>query len=84
MNKISLIIKREYSTRVKKKSFIIMTLLMPILMAALFILPAYFAAMDDTEVRNIAVYDGSSIFSAVLKVQNSQNTILFLKKSIRN
>jgi ABC-2 type transport system permease protein len=62
MNKIPLIIQREYSTRVKKKSFIILTLLMPILMGALFILPTYFASMDDTETRTIAVFDDTSIF----------------------
>ncbi len=39
MNKILLIIKREYLTRVKKKSFIIMTILGPILMASIFIAP---------------------------------------------
>lgn len=61
MHKIALIIRREYTTRVQKKSFIILTLLMPILMSALMILPAYFAAMDDKETRTIAVYDGSSV-----------------------
>ena len=39
MNKISVIIKREYVTRVRKKSFIIMTILAPLLMAAIFIVP---------------------------------------------
>ncbi len=39
MNKISVIIKREYVTRVRKKSFIIMTILAPVLMAAMVILP---------------------------------------------
>ena len=34
MNKISVIIKREYITRVRKKSFIIMTLLAPLLMGS--------------------------------------------------
>jgi ABC-2 type transport system permease protein len=62
MHKIILILKREYSTRVQKKSFIVLTLLMPVLMSALMILPAYFAAMDDKETRTIAVYDGSAIF----------------------
>lgn len=62
MNKISLIIQREYSTRVKQKSFIILTLLMPLLMAGLLILPTYFMSMDDNKTRTVAVYDGSSIF----------------------
>jgi len=62
MNKIPLIIEREYTTRVKQKSFIILTLLMPILMAGLLILPTYFMSMDDNQTRTVAVYDGSSIF----------------------
>jgi ABC-2 type transport system permease protein len=61
MNKSILILKREYLTRVKKKSFIIMTLLVPLMMAALTILPAYLATMDDKEERTIAVYDPTSL-----------------------
>lgn len=61
MNKSLLILKREYLTRVKKKSFIIMTLLVPVMMAALAILPTYLAMMDDKEERTIAVYDPTSL-----------------------
>jgi ABC-2 type transport system permease protein len=61
MHKIALIIRREYTTRVQKKSFIILTLLIPILMAALMILPTYFMSMDDEKSRTIAVYDGSAV-----------------------
>ena len=61
MNKSILILKREYLTRVKKKSFIIMTLLIPLMMATLTILPTYLAMMDDKEERTIAVYDPTSL-----------------------
>ena len=61
MNKSILILKREYLTRVRKKSFIITTLLMPVFMAALMILPTYLAMMDDKEERTIAVYDPTSL-----------------------
>lgn len=61
MNKSLLILKREYLTRVRKKSFIIMTLLVPFMMAAITILPAYLASMDDTEHRTIAVYDPTGL-----------------------
>lgn len=61
MNKSFLILRREYLTRVKKKSFIIMTLLVPLMMAALTILPAYLATMDDKEERTIAVYDPTAL-----------------------
>ena len=61
MNKSILILKREYLTRVKKKSFIIMTLLVPVFMAALTVLPTYLAMMDDKEERTIAVYDPTAL-----------------------
>jgi ABC-2 type transport system permease protein len=44
-----------------------MTILMPALMAAMFILPAYFMSQDDTKVRTIAVYDGSTILLGQLE-----------------
>lgn len=60
MNKIFLVIQREYLTRVKKKSFIIMTLLAPFLMAALFVVPIWLA-MGEKTVHKIAVIDDSGI-----------------------
>ncbi len=57
MSNISLILKREYLTRVKKKSFIIMTIVGPILMAALFIAPVWLATADNDEVKTVTVYD---------------------------
>ena len=47
MNKTFLIIKREFLVREKKKSFIIMTLLAPILMAGLIIAPVLLADNDN-------------------------------------
>jgi ABC-2 type transport system permease protein len=44
-----------------------MTILMPALMAAMFILPAYFMSQDDTKIRTIAVYDGSTILLGQLE-----------------
>ena len=66
MNKIALIIQREYLTRVRKKSFLVMTVLGPILFAAFMVLPAWFATMEDKEVRTIAVLDSTNIFYDVL------------------
>jgi ABC-2 type transport system permease protein len=47
-----------------------MTILMPALMAALFILPTYFMSQDDTKERTIAVYDGSTILLGQLESSN--------------
>lgn len=62
MNKIGLIIQREYLTRVRKKSFIIMTILGPVLMAALFIVPVWMA-MNEEDDANILVIDDSFLFT---------------------
>jgi len=61
MNIIALIIKREYLSRVKKKSFIIMTILGPILMAALLVGPTLLAQKtEDTGMKVIAVLDNKA------------------------
>ena len=54
MNKIWLIIKREYLVRVRKKSFLIMTILGPLLLASVMIIPTY-VANQNQEKRIIAV-----------------------------
>jgi ABC-2 type transport system permease protein len=68
MNKISVIIKREYITRVRKKSFIIMTILAPILMAAIIILPTVLMMNQGGNFKKIAVIeDNSDLFKGVIK-----------------
>lgn len=71
MNTISLIIKREYLTRVRKKSFIIMTILGPLLMASLFIVPVLMAKYDSDDISKIQVIDESGIFKG--KLPDSEN-----------
>ena len=62
MNKIGLIIKREYLTRVRKRSFIILTFLGPILMAAIYIIPIMLALNSSTDHLRVAVVDESHWF----------------------
>jgi len=54
-------------SRVKKKSFIIMTLLTPILFAALMVGPSLLASMESTELTKIAVIDESKSFEGKIK-----------------
>ncbi|HNW75972.1 MAG TPA: ABC transporter permease [Bacteroidales bacterium] len=61
MQKIWLIIQREYLTRVKKKSFIVMTILGPVLLAALMIVPIWLS-MNSNEMKTVAVIDQTGIF----------------------
>lgn len=68
MNKISVIIKREYITRVRKKSFIIMTILAPVLMAAIIVVPTLLMMNQSGEFKKIAVIeDKSDLFKGVIK-----------------
>lgn len=66
MNKIALIIRREYLTRVKKRSFVVMTFLGPLLMAAVWIVPFYLSTLD-TETKVISVLDESHLFDTSFK-----------------
>lgn len=73
MNKIKLIIIREYLTRVKKKSFVIMTLLGPVLMAALMLVPVWIATKDK-DIQLIEVIDETGKF---INQFESSKTLLF-------
>lgn len=66
MNKIALIIQREYSTRVKKKSFIVLSILGPILIAAFMIIPTWLAIQDDDQ-QLVEVIDETGLFINKLK-----------------
>ena len=67
MNKIKLIIAREYLTRVKKKSFIIMTILGPILFALLTLMPLLIQKFSEKETNTILIIDEApSIFTTRL------------------
>jgi ABC-2 type transport system permease protein len=83
MNKVSVIIKREYLTRVRKKSFVIMTILAPLLMAALIILPTAIMMNDKGEHKKIAVVeDKSDLFSNVLKDTKDINFVYINNRTV--
>src|SRR6185295_393037 len=67
MSKIGLIIKREYLTRVKKKSFIIMTILGPLLIGGIYGLGIYMIVSGADEVTKIKLVDESGLFRDSLK-----------------
>jgi ABC-2 type transport system permease protein len=57
MGKIKHIIVREYLTRVRKKSFLVMTLIGPLLFSALMIVPIWVMRVEDSDVKKIAVIE---------------------------
>ncbi len=67
---LSIIISREYLERVKRKSFIITTLLVPLLMIICMVAPALFMLLGDDEQRNIAVIDDTPQIAQLLRDTN--------------
>lgn len=66
MHKLKLIIKREFLAKVRNKSFIIMTILSPLIMVAMIALIAYLNIKNSEEIRTVAFVDQSNIFNEVL------------------
>ena len=71
MNTLGLVIQREYITRVRKKSFIILTLLMPLLMVALSVIPFWLSTLNEGGTRHIAVIDDTGVYAPLL--QSTEN-----------
>lgn len=79
-SKISIIIRREYMERVTKKSFIITTLLMPVIMLGLMMAPVLIAMFSESDNRNILVIDNSAD-TISSRLQNTP-TLTFLPQNI--
>ncbi len=67
LSNINLIIGREYSTRVKKKSFILLTVLTPLLMAALIAVPVLITLYQGSDKQVISVVDGTGLLENYLE-----------------
>ena len=64
MNKLLLIIQREYLAKVRNKSFVIMTFLSPILMVGMIVLIAYLTQLNDSEKRIVAILNQSEFYQS--------------------
>ncbi len=82
MNKLGTIIKREYLTRVKKRSFIIITFLGPLLFVALAMTPALIMLGSEKmeQKKSIAVIDETGWYKGKFK-NNDSNTFVYLEEN---
>ncbi|WP_149275157.1 ABC transporter permease [Pareuzebyella sediminis] len=83
MNKLPLIIKREYLAKVRNKSFVIMTFLSPILMVGMIVLIAYLTKINDNEKHVICILNESDYFSNVFLNTGSTSYVDFKNISLR-
>ena len=73
--KISVVISKEYLTRVKKKSFLVTTFLVPVLFAAMCCIPALIMLFNKDEVKSIALVDDSGIVASSIKSDSAVHFI---------
>ena len=71
MSIITLIIKREFITKVRNKSFIVMTFLSPLLFVAIAVFVAYLSSMKP-DTKRIAIHDKSGLFVQEFLNKNSK------------
>lgn len=81
MKKIWLIIKREYLTRVKKRSFVVMTFLGPILMASVWIVPLLLATRSEGT-KIIEVLDETGLFYQEFK-ETSDTKFIYITEDLQ-
>ena len=67
MDKLLLIIKREYLTRVKRRSFIIATILTPLGFAVFFVVVGFIFQYESDDSKRIAIIDEANILNGSIK-----------------
>ncbi|HEY0678223.1 MAG TPA: ABC transporter permease [Chitinophagaceae bacterium] len=79
MNKTLLIIQREYLTRVRKKSFLLTTILVPIIIIAFYAVIIAVAVSDNTQSEKVAVVDEANLFDGRIVSEKDDKDALKLQ-----
>ena len=85
MKQLWLIIKREYITKIRNKSFIIMTFISPLIILILGILIGYLTDINNNSQKNIIVFDESFVFFKTFKnTKTYLGMLIYSQKYSRN
>ncbi|RYF88508.1 MAG: ABC transporter permease [Chitinophagaceae bacterium] len=79
MNKILLVISREYFTRVKKKSFLLTTILVPVVIVAFYAIMIAVTVKGSSEETKIAVIDEAGLFADSSLAKDNNLQLSFIK-----
>jgi ABC-2 type transport system permease protein len=79
MNKTGLIISREYFTRVKKKSFLLTTILVPLVIVAFYAIIIAISIKGNTDETALAIIDNAGLFSDSTLKQTKGLKVAFIK-----
>lgn len=79
MNNTLLVISREYFTRVKKKSFLLTTILVPIIIVAFYAAIVYMTVKGGDSENAIAIIDDAGLFTQAPKPEKSKLTFTLIK-----
>ncbi|MCW3116652.1 MAG: hypothetical protein JWM28_734 [Chitinophagaceae bacterium] len=75
MNKIGLVIQREYISRVKKRSFLITTILVPVIIIGFYAAIIAISISDSSDTSKIAVIDEGNLLNSKIEKSNGDNTL---------
>ncbi len=70
-NNTLIVIQREFMTRVSKKSFVLLTILMPFIFAALIVVPLWLSTIKDDAQRTVVVVDRTTHYLSAFKDDKS-------------
>ena len=75
MSKIGLVIQREYTSKVKNKTFLLITFLTPFIMIAMMAVPLWLSTLKDDSAKKVGLVDYSGLYKDVLK--NTDQFVFF-------
>lgn len=78
MNKITIVARREFLSRVQKKTFLLSTILLPVIIFAFYAMIIYFSVKSDTAL-NIAVADRANLFNGAVDDKKSDIKFEFVQ-----
>ena len=73
MNKLHLVIEREFTTRLRKKSFWVMTFVMPILIIGLGFVPAAVSSINEVDQQQVAILDHTGRYASLFEGNDSDS-----------